>query len=426
MKTAIIGGGMAGLGAAYELVLAGMGGEVTIFEKSPYLGGLASVLKIGGVPIEHYYHHLFPTYHDFWEVAKKLGFYNTVYFKKARTATYYDGVLYPFTEALDLLRFTPLQLSDRVRMGLFALYCKTKRDWRSFEKSTAKEWLLKYLGEKCYQVVWKPLLESKFGTHADSISMTWLWGRIFERPSEFGYFEGGFLTFIHHVSLYLEKEGTSIRTSCAIHSIEKSNSSFSIATDSGAELFDRVIVAAPPEVFGTIAGELLPADFRNSLEQFPYMGSICVLLSLRKKLTEYYWINVNDEHSPFVAVVEQTNFVPEGVYGGLHPVYLSRYIAVEDPLYQSEDDEIIKTFLTYLGEMIPSFSLENVKECRVFKAPYTQPVMTLGYEMRKPQYHTPVPGLWWVSMSHVYPWDRGTDHSFRAGRELIRAMLRES
>ena len=421
MKIAIIGGGMAGLGVAYELL--GKGHTITLFEKSSQLGGLAASVTVGGVPIEQYYHHLFPTYHDFWEVAKTLGFYDKVFFKKATTALYYDGVLYPFTGALDLLSFTPLPLAGRLKTGLFTIYCKGKRNWRDFENISAADWLKRHLGEDAYRVIWKPLLESKFGAYANEISMVWLWGRIYERPSKFGYFEGGFFTFINAVAEHLKQSGVIVHAGSAVRALSKTGNSFVITSDAGTDIFDQVIVAAPPAAFQAIAGSVLPDDAKRALQGYPYLGTICVILGLTRRLTNNYWVNVNDATSPFVVAIEQTNFVSEKTYGGLHPMYLARYLVITDPLFQLGEEELLARFFAKLKEIFPNFSEKLVAERHVGRAPYTQPVVTVGYGSRRPAFRTAVPGLWWVSMSHIYPWDRGTDHSFHAGRELSRELL---
>ena len=52
----IVGGGIAGLSAAYRLQQHGH--EVRVFEASDDLGGLAAVYETGGDHVEKFYHHL--------------------------------------------------------------------------------------------------------------------------------------------------------------------------------------------------------------------------------------------------------------------------------------------------------------------------------------------------------------------------------
>lgn len=421
MKIAIIGGGMAGLGAAYELVNKGV--SVIVFEKGKTLGGLAESLRIEGEPLELFYHHMFPNYDDFFEVAKEIGVSEKIFFRKAKTANFFDGTLYPFSTPLDLLRFSPVSFLDRIKTGLLIAYLKLKRNWKTFEEITATEWLQKHFGERVYKVLWEPLLYSKFGTYAPHISMAWLWGRVFERPSKFGYFYGGFDTFVSALEKYLCDKGVIFHTSTPVSRITRSASGFEIETSAGRENFKEVIIAAPPVPFSKIAGDLLPSDYRHSLELLPYVGSVCTIAVLKKKLSPFYWINIQDTSSPFVVVVEHANFVDEDTYGGYYPVYIARYIDPTDPFYALPDDEYKKYAIALLKKINPDFQPEWVKDFYVFKAPYTQPVVKTYHLSRVPHFKTPVSGLWWVSMSHIYPWDRSTNRGFKAGRALVRELL---
>ena len=73
MKIAIIGGGLTGLSAAYQL--SKKGHTVTIFEKEKYLGGLAYGFKkpTWKWHLEAAYHHLFTNDIVILDLIKKLG-----------------------------------------------------------------------------------------------------------------------------------------------------------------------------------------------------------------------------------------------------------------------------------------------------------------------------------------------------------------
>jgi hypothetical protein len=42
-----------------------------------------------------------------------------------------------------------------------------------------------------------------------------------------------------------------------------------------------------------------------------------------------------------------------------------------------------------------------------------------------PPLRTPVPGLYFASMSQVYPWDRGTNFAIEIGREVARMAMND-
>ena len=63
------------------------------------------------------------------------------------------------------------------------LYLPRVDDWQRLEEITARDWILRYMGQEIYDKFWGPLLRGKFGDLADQVSMTWLWGKIKVRGS---------------------------------------------------------------------------------------------------------------------------------------------------------------------------------------------------------------------------------------------------
>jgi len=57
MNIGIIGGGIAGLTAAYELSKGGH--KVAVFEKQAELGGQVGTFDVSGERLERFYHHIF-------------------------------------------------------------------------------------------------------------------------------------------------------------------------------------------------------------------------------------------------------------------------------------------------------------------------------------------------------------------------------
>src|SRR5712692_5377889 len=71
MNVAVIGGGIAGLTAAYEL--SKRGHEVTPYEGAPALGGQAGTFEVEGARLERFYHHLFMADLDMIGLVEQLG-----------------------------------------------------------------------------------------------------------------------------------------------------------------------------------------------------------------------------------------------------------------------------------------------------------------------------------------------------------------
>ena len=157
MKVAIVGGGVAGLTAAYRLIQGGH--DVSVFEAAPELGGLVRTFDAGGEPLEAFYHHIFTTDTTIVSLIEELGLGDRLVWKDSKVGFFHGGKIWPFVTPLDLLRFKPLPLIDRVRLGLAGLYLRRKTEWHLYEEITAWEWIRKYVGQNSLAVVWGPLLK---------------------------------------------------------------------------------------------------------------------------------------------------------------------------------------------------------------------------------------------------------------------------
>ncbi|MCH7745440.1 MAG: FAD-dependent oxidoreductase, partial [Chloroflexi bacterium] len=185
MRVGIIGAGAAGLAAAYEL--GKHGHQALVYERAPFLGGQASTFDVGGARLERGYHHWFTNDTDIIDLVEEIGLGHQIRWIDSTVGTLYDGKIYNFVTPMDLLKFTPLSLPDRIRLGLLTLYLQRKKDWRGYENITADEWLRKHAGKRGYEVFWGPMLRGKFGEdYYDQVGMPWVWGKVHTRVASRG------------------------------------------------------------------------------------------------------------------------------------------------------------------------------------------------------------------------------------------------
>jgi len=71
----------------------------------------------------------------------------------------------------------------------------------------------------------------------------------------------------------------------------------------------------------------------------------------------------------------------------------------------------------------PDFRPDWVRRSWLFRARYAQPVPGLNHSQAIPDLRTPLPGLYFASMSQVYPWDRGTNYAVEIGRRAAQTLL---
>jgi protoporphyrinogen oxidase len=428
MKIAIIGAGFGGLAAAYDLRNAGH--EVIIFESADTVGGLASGFKEPhwDWSVEKFYHHWFASDEHMLGLIQELGWSNQVIFPRPYTVIYHQGKFYPFDSMftnipLFILRFYSLQF---VRIGLVGLYLKLTNNWRVLERYTVDEWMRKWAGKTIYELMWEPLVISKFSDrYYKQVNMAWLWARLKARTTRLGTFEGGFQRFADMFAQKLRESGVEIRLRAKVESIKREQAGLSVRSDGGSELFDKVLVTTSPGLMAKLCPDL-PEYYLKGLLELKSMGAVVMVLSLKRRLSEqgYYWFNLPKEAGyPFLALVEHTNFVPAEHFGGDHIVYAGDYLEAGHEYFSLSDEQLLERFLPVFKKFNPEFSREWVKKMWVFKTNYAQPVPLVNHSKNIPAIQAPIEGLYFASMSQVYPWDRGTNFAVEIGRKAARLML---
>ena len=436
MKVGIIGGGVGGLGAGYQL--SKLGHQVAIYERAPFLGGLASTIDVGGGRLERFYHHLFTSDHTIIDLLHELGLGDRLIWRETKTGFFYDGKSYPFSSPMDLLRFTPVSLIDRIRMGLVTLYLQRVQNWRKFEDTTASSFMRKWMGKRNYEVVWEPLLQGKFSSYYEQIGMPWLWSKFATRVAsrgktfkeQLGYIGGSWGILIDEMEHRIKEAGGEVYMGASVGRVITSEgrvTGLEIKEADGATSqrdFDAVIATIPGFLLPRLVE--LPDEYVTRLEGVEYEGAIAVIWVLKHSLSPIYWLTVVDRNMPFLLTLEQTNLVPPSEYGGKHIVYTADYVDRNDRRWKMEPEEIIKEYLIGLKRINPEFEESWVETYHLHKEPAAQPIISTNYSQRIPSTRTPVKGLYLAAMSQVYPQDRGTNYSIKLGMQVARQAVEDA
>jgi protoporphyrinogen oxidase len=241
-----------------------------------------------------------------------------------------------------------------------------------------------------------------------------------------GYFKGGFQAFNEALGNYVQNLGVEIKFNTPVQVINpQSDKRLAIETSQGADTFERVIATISPGLLAKLV-PVLPETYLAQLKKLRSMGAVVLILALKHPLTDkHYWINLpKAEDLPFLALVEHTNFINPVHYGGDHIVYCGDYLEPEHPYFAMSQEELLDLFLPALTKFNPDFKPEWVRATWVFKEKYAQPVPSVNHSRNIPPLKTPVSGLFWASMSQVYPWDRGTNYAVEIGRRVGKEAIR--
>ena len=437
MRVIIVGGGVAGLGAAWELVNAGH--EVQLYEAGPTLGGQVRTFEVGGGRLEVFYHHLFRSDTEAVATIEALGLGPDLEWIESKVAFVAGGRIYPFVGALDLLRFTRVSLLTRLRLGLAALWLRRKTNWESFEGKRARDWIVRWTGREGYDRVWGPLLRAKFGERADDVSMVWFWGKVHlrfaSRPGgplakeQLGYLRGSFGRLVDALVEASRARGATLEASRPVARVVVEDGravGVELASTAGrpAEVVraDAVIATVPSYAFRRLVPDL-DAQYAALLDAVEYQWATVLVLALDRPLSRHYWLTMTDDDSPFVVAVEQTNFVPPDRYGGHHVVYFSNYCPPGDRTVEETAEQTLDRYLPFIRRINPDFDPSWVRERWLFKDRAGQPVVDYRYHERIPPHRTPIPGLYLANTTQVYPEDRGQNYAIRLGERVARLLV---
>jgi len=367
-----------------------------------------------------------------------------------------DGRLWPFVSPLDLLRFKPMSLRSRIKMGRAVLRVQKKEtDVAPFEGRTAREWVIEAMGRPAWDKVWGPLLGGKFGDRAEDISAAWLWGKLTlrrqvageERKQEkLGYPRGSFEGLYQALADEIEARGGAVHADRPVQRVARRETggfwlwpgapgSFRTGLDPREfpvdviepERFDAVVATVPNDVFELLLDdellESLTPGYVGMLRSVEYQTALCLLLEIDRQFSPYYWTNVADSEIPFIGLIEQTNFIEPERYGGRRFLYVANYLDPADSLLELDADELIDAYADGLRRINPEFSPDWIRARWLFREPAAQPVVTVGYHERIPPLDTGVPGLVLANTTQIYPEDRGTNYSVRLGEQAAQALL---
>lgn len=431
-RIAVIGGGIAGLTAAYRL--AQRGHQVVLWEQADYLGGQAAAFKVNGGYLEHFYHHLFMSDQAIVDLIEELGIGDHLVWLDSKNDFYADGKIFSLSSPLDLLRLPVIPFIDRIRVGLVTLYLqrvsKESGKWRKFEKITAWEWLRRKVGQRAFDRIFGAQLRAKFGPRAEEVAMVWFWNKIFlrtqSRPGLFGkeklgYILGSFNVLIDRLAEACREFGVDIRTGVGPRNISRpaeQDEQFTIVDSQGCEeTVDLVVATVPSPVLLKLFPEI-DEPYRSKLTSAVYQGAVCMLLELNQNLSDTYWMNIVDPRLPFTGIIEHTNFVGPEHYNGSHYLYVSKYVDWDHPYVSMSDEELLEEYIPKLQMVNPRFDRSWITNMWVFRAPAAQPIIGLNYSERIPEHRTPIPGLYLANTSQIYPEDRGTNYSVKLGNDV--------
>lgn len=424
-KIAILGAGPMGLAVAYQL--ARDGHEPVVYEADDRVGGMTAAFDFSGLMIERYYHFHCISDHAFLKILDELGLADQMRWVETKMGYWFRNKLQPWGNPLALLKFSGLSFVAKFRYGLHAFLCTKRNDWKPLDNLEATGWIKRWVGAEAYEVLWRRLFDYKFYEYTDNLSAAWIWSRIrrigrsrFNLFKEkLGYLEGGSHTLLQALKKEIESTGGKIFLSSPVSKVViESQKVIGVEVGGKLQKFDKVISTVPLPYIPSLIPDL-PEEMLAKFKAQKNIAVVCVIVKLKKPLTENFWLNTNDDEMDIPGIVEYTNLRPLDQ----HIVYVPFYMPGEHPKYKDDDSVFINKVQSYMQKINPHLGGDDFIDIRASRYRHAQPICDPGYLDKLPPVALPIKGLWVADTSYYYPEDRGISESIDFGRKMAKAAI---
>ncbi len=396
------------------LRLAQQGKQVTLIDSSDRLGGLADAWQLGDITWDRHYHVTLLSDLHLRSLLKELGLDSDMQWVETKTGFYNDGKLYSISNAIEFLRFFPLNLIDKLRFAFTIIYGSKIKDWKKLEKISVSDWLTKWSGKHTFTKIWLPLLRSKLGENYQKASASFIWAIIARlyaarrtglKKELFGYLPSGYGRMLDRFTEVLTASGVKICLKRQVKRVEslQDNAKFRLSVeldDGNYTEFDRVVLTVPAPIAAQVCQGLSVDEYRR-LRDIEYQGIICASVLLKKPLSKFYVTNITDTWVPFTGVIEMTALVDRAQFKGNALVYLPKYVVPNDPAFDLSDCELEEKFIQALVHMYPKFERTDVLCFQVSRVRHVLAIATLNYSERLPPIQTSIPNLFILNSAHI-------------------------
>lgn len=367
-SVAIVGAGIAGLSAGYELARAGL--RPVIFEKESFVGGRMSSEQVEGFILEKAAY-TFPEFHkNLTALLRELGMAGSLMETPATSSTFADGKEYQIKigSPVDFLKYKLLSLKnkkDLIKIFLHAqslgkalkLAQPTEKTFE-LERESAAEYILRHYNEDILEYIAYPIFcEIFLGTPEGNSNAAFL--ATINNLTSFKIF-----AFDRGMSMLPERmaHDLDVRLNCPVLGLTRGKQQRGYEVRVGGAnpqtcSFDALIFAVPTPIVAQVFDDL-PRTLKNDFEQVRYAPSIVATLALDKRYPNTSMISnlVRKDYKTLGTVVFDHHKSPTHVPKGKE---LVTAILCEDAsrrLFREPDEKIMREVLVELDRLFPRMS----------------------------------------------------------------------
>jgi protoporphyrinogen oxidase len=314
---------------------------------------------------------------------------------------------------LDLLRFSPLLPHERLRLGATTLALRHLGNPAELDDRTTADWLSSLFGRRIWENFWQPLFFAKFGDRAATLPALYIWQRLGREgnTSDRGYLRGGLKHLIDTTEAEIERRGGRILKSATAIRLEPEGDvagplrlTYEHEGTHHTSTLDWALSTVPMPSLARITQNTALQPWVG-VPDLPYQGVVNGLFFLNRPLGGHYWLPVVQSGTEFDGVVEMTTLIDRASLNGAHLAYVMKYGDRSDPLFGESDEAIAERWTEQFLQIYKPLHLRrsDIRDVRIFRAPFVEPAYPLGYSRKKPDFSVGPSRLVLATSAQVYP-----------------------
>lgn len=365
-RVAVLGGGVAGLSAAWKLAEAGVG--VDLYEAAPVLGGMAGSIRQNGY-IWDYGPHRFHSHNPAIVQTVKNLLGDDLQDRNLKTRVnfmerYFD---YPLN-ASNLLTNLPPSVALLSLLDFAAM--KARQRFKPSPDDSFESWVVNRFGRRLYDIYFGPYTKKVWGRDPSQLSASWaaqrvavvdLWDLLLrmmklrggdngfhhsEFKNHFWYPRYGAGQIAEALAEQARKHGAILNTSTRISAVEHNGSAitgirYQRGDEVGVAPCDAVVSSLPLPLLVRLLDPAPPEDVMQAASALEYRAMIFCFVEIDKEgISDDHWTYFPDEKIIFNRTSEMRNFSESAVPPGKTSLTLEITCDIGDEIWTRPEDEI--------------------------------------------------------------------------------------
>jgi len=420
-RVVILGGGMAGIGAACALARAGC--DVSLVERAPELGGLAGSFHQDGAFYPIGYHHILATDQTLRDFLRLIDVHRSVRWRRVRVLFRFGKELHGLGTLREFLRFP---LTIRSKAGLAALMARSfsRSDWTSWEGRSAAELVENWGTSELRDRLFEPLARLKFRRGLEDLSAAWLGARLHAREgaSKLGYIPRANWTKVlcDGLTAHLRKAGCRLFLETTIEgAILRDERVAAVVPVGGPAIPADVVISTVPTPLHL---QVFPADETPELRKIRYTALISAVCStLQPVAPDFYWLNLTTLDRTACAIFNLSSLNPTiGRQGETCLNFVTHLENAIDPLFSLDETALMER---YRADAREALGLDlRTRWVKVSRVKNYSPIFDRSYR-NPPVRSSNIPNLYLAGNFRTYPAVASTGTALASGLEAAEALL---